>query len=132
MRISISTVLFLLFAVTSTFVACSQSSEVKNIDSSGLQQLMKENQIQLIDVRTDREFNGGYIKGAQQINISSSDFMERMKKLDNSKPVVLYCAVGGRSTAAVRMIKQLNFPVIYNFVGGIREWNSKGLPLQKP
>ena len=132
MRISISMGLFLLLAISNTFIACSQSSEVKNIDSSALQKLLKDNKIQLVDVRTDREFNSGYITGAKHINIASSDFVQQIEKLDQSKPIVLYCAVGGRSTAAVRMIKQLDFPVIYNFVGGMREWNSKGLPLQKP
>jgi rhodanese-related sulfurtransferase len=104
---------------------------VKIIDSTQLQERLNGN-IHLVDVRTDGEFAQGHIKGAIQINISSDDFMEKMDQLDKSKPIVLYCAVGGRSTAAVGMIRKLGFPVIYNFRGGIREWNKEKLPLEKP
>ena len=41
---------------------------------------------------------------------------------NKDKLVVVYCAVGGRSTAAMRRLKDLGFTQIYNFVGGVREW----------
>ena len=111
--------------------AQTQLSLVENIDNTALQEKTEQG-AHLIDVRTDGEFLKGYIAGATQINISNKDFVERIDKLDKTKPIILYCVVGVRSTAAIDKIRNLGFPVIYNFIGGIREWKKNKLPLEKP
>lgn len=116
-----------LFIIT-LFTICSislfaqeKSVIVKNINSDELHDLL-EDDIQLIDVRTVGEYQSGHIKGAKLISINSADFSTKMNELDKDKLVVVYCAVGGRSTAAMRRLKDLGFTQIYNFVGGVREW----------
>ncbi len=78
---------------------------------------------QLIDVRTAREYNGGHIENAINIDFLSTDFEEKIQtQLDKSKPVFVYCQVGGRSTRAVAVLKKQGFKAIYELKGGYAIW----------
>lgn len=87
--------------------------------------------LQIIDVRTPREFTSGHIPNAQSINVNDSDFLERMKLLDREKPLLIYCAVGGRSTKATDLIVDLGFKQIYNYKGGMQDWSQMGMQVEK-
>ena len=130
---SLRIIFFSSILLCDTFLCLAQTqlSLVENINHVLLQEKNNEG-AQLIDVRTDKEFSKGYITGARQINISSDNFVKEIDKLDKTKPIILYCAVGVRSTAAIEMIRNLGFPVIYNYIGGIRDWKRHKLPLVKP
>lgn len=78
---------------------------------------------QLIDVRTDGECAQGMIPNASQIDFSSKTFKEEVAKLDKAKPVVVYCAVGGRSKRAARMMVDMGFEKVYDLSGGYRQWS---------
>ncbi|MBW2489793.1 MAG: sulfurtransferase, partial [Deltaproteobacteria bacterium] len=45
--------------------------------------------------------------------------------LDSQKPVVVYCASGGRSLAAAQLLSGLGFNEIYNLQGGIKAWQGQ-------
>lgn len=85
----------------------------------------------LIDVRTDGEFAEGHLKGAKQIDISSNDFEEQLKKLDPEIPVYVYCRSGGRSGRAAHIMKGLGFKEVYNLEGGILAWEAEGKEIAK-
>ena len=87
--------------------------------------------IQVIDVRTPAEFNSGHIEHAKNININDAQFEAQIAALDKSKPVLVYCAVGGRSARAANLIKSQGFPAVYDLDGGIGAWNKEGLPIVK-
>ncbi|MCV6631696.1 MAG: rhodanese-like domain-containing protein [Flavobacteriaceae bacterium] len=78
--------------------------------------------VQLIDVRTPGEFRMGHIKKAKNINYFSSNFAEECSKLDNTKPVYLYCKSGNRSRQASRKLAKLGFEEIYDLQGGYMNW----------
>lgn len=54
----------------------------------------------LLDVRTEAEFEQGHIVGAINFDISHSNVMQEIKKLDHSKTYIVYCRSGGRSQLA--------------------------------
>jgi thioredoxin 1 len=85
---------------------------------------------QLIDVRTPAEFAEGHLKGAVNIDIYSSDFAERIGKLDKSKTVMVYCRSGGRSSSAAGKMEDMGFREIYNMDGGITKWTGGGKPVE--
>ncbi len=93
----------------------------KNVDVAEFEKLIKSGKGQLVDVRTPGEFNRGYIEGAKNINIADN-FAENIQKLDKNKPVYVYCAVGGRSSQAMRMMHQMGFKEVYNLMGGYNAW----------
>lgn len=70
----------------------------------------------IIDVRTPEEFRDGAYPGA--INIPVSNLGARLGEIPKSKPVVLYCASGARSSSAARAMKQAGFTDVVN-AGGL-------------
>jgi rhodanese-related sulfurtransferase len=84
---------------------------------------IKDGKGQLLDVRTPSEFNGGHIKGAENIDFTGSDFREKVAKLDREKPVLIYCHSGNRSGKASMILKELGFKEVYDLQGGFSNWN---------
>ncbi len=70
----------------------------------------------IVDVRTPEEFRDGGYPGA--VNIPLQVLGARMNELPKDKPVVLYCASGGRSGMAARQLKQAGFADVTN-AGGL-------------
>lgn len=66
----------------------------------------------IVDVRTPQEFASGCIKGS--INIPVGDLPYQLKRIDKSKPVIVYCASGGRSSSAKAFLEQNGFSEVYN------------------
>jgi rhodanese-related sulfurtransferase len=56
--------------------------------------LLKENNAVILDVRTSKEFSGGAIEGA--ININVDDLRENLQNLDKERVYAIYCQVGLR------------------------------------
>jgi rhodanese-related sulfurtransferase len=104
----------------------------KNVSVQEFNQLMKEKpNAQILDVRSAEEFRSGYIAGATNINVMESGFEQAIAKLDKSKPVLVYCAAGGRSAKAMSILYKNGFTEVYNMNGGMGAWNSAGLPVTK-
>lgn len=83
--------------------------------------------VQLIDVRTPREYNAGHIEGAVLLDISKRDvFNNGIDALDKNRPVLVYCAVGGRSAAAAKLLADKGFSQIVDLNGGINAWVDAG------
>jgi thioredoxin len=82
---------------------------------------------QLLDVRTPEEFAGEHIDNAVNVNWNSDDFTAKAAKYDKSKPVFVYCKVGGRSGEAAGKLQEMGFTKIYNLQGGMMKWSAAGL-----
>lgn len=86
---------------------------------------------QLIDVRTPGEVAAGKLPACTNINYSSDNFKDQLASLDKSKPVFVYCAVGGRSGRAANMLSQMGFSEVYDLDGGIKAWQLAGKNIVK-
>lgn len=75
---------------------------------------------QLLDVRQPKEYQAGHLAGALLIPIR--ELPDRMGELDKAKPLLVYCAVGGRSAAAAQLLAGRDFREVYNLRGGIKAW----------
>ncbi len=83
--------------------------------------ILKKN-VQLIDVRTPREFNASHIKGAKNIDFYSGSFKTEFNKLNKNKPLYIYCRTGSRSRHASNKLYEMGFKEIYDLQGGIVRW----------
>jgi len=83
----------------------------------------------LIDVRTPEEFTKGHIAGAVNIDWLDDGFAKNTSGLDKSKPVLLYCAAGGRSEEAKLALSKSGFKTVTDLEGGINAWKHNGLPV---
>lgn len=79
---------------------------------------------QLIDVRTPEEFLEGHLENATNINYNGDNFEAAINKLDKTKPVLVYCMSGGRSSSAASKMKDLGFKEVHNLSGGIMKWKA--------
>lgn len=85
------------------------------------------NNVQLVDVRTPKEFAQGHIKNALNINYFSENFADSLQLLDKDKPVYIYCRSGKRSGKSISKFKEAGFNTIYELDGGLLNWRSGGL-----
>ncbi|MFY0594548.1 rhodanese-like domain-containing protein [Roseivirga sp.] len=119
------------------FSVCSPNVEqagtiAKAITVIEFQKVIAENEdIQIIDVRTEREFQSGHLEKAVLIDYYKPDFKSLLQKLDKSKPIAVYCAVGGRSSSTLKILKAMGFKEAYDMKGGIRAWQKEKLPIER-
>lgn len=104
---------------------------MKNINSIEANELILERDINLIDCRTQMEYESGHIKNAVNIDIYSPDFQEKINKLDKGKKYIIYCQTGSRSSAGAGLMDRIGFVDVYNMVGGVMDWSSNGLILTR-
>jgi rhodanese-related sulfurtransferase/rubrerythrin len=74
----------------------------------------------LLDVRQPGEYEGEHIPGAKLVPLPALN--DGLRQLDSQKPVLVYCAVGGRSLAAAQLLSGFGFQEVYNLQGGIKAW----------
>jgi len=81
----------------------------------------------LVDVRSPDEFQGGSLPGAHLIPFW--DFTKGRYDLPRDKPILLICAVGGRSLACGQMLTAQGYREVYNLKGGLEAWAEQRVPL---
>ncbi|REE27197.1 rhodanese-related sulfurtransferase [Winogradskyella pacifica] len=117
---------------TSCLDSSPADSEIKLITADEMQSILELEDVQLIDVRTPKEYEGGYIANAQNIDFMSPTFDDDITKLDKNKPVILYCKSGGRSAKCAKKMKDAGFKKIYDLKGGISKWKfSDGIKIEE-
>lgn len=87
--------------------------------------------IQLIDVRTPKEFKGelGHINGASLQVLDQLE--ESLKTLNKEITTVFVCRSGGRSTKATLLAKEIGFKDCFNMQGGMLAWNERGYEISR-
>ena len=104
---------------------------VKSMNSEEVKRFIaghEEGAYALLDVRQPGEYEIEHISGAKLIPLPG--LKDGHSQLDSQKPVVVYCAVGGRSLAAAQLLSGLGFKKVYNLQGGIKAW--QGLKASGP
>ncbi len=83
----------------------------------------------LVDVRSPEEFQGGTLPGATLIPFW--DFAKGRYDLPKDKPILLICAVGGRSLACGQILAAQGYKEVYNLKGGLDAWVEQRVPLPR-
>jgi rhodanese-related sulfurtransferase len=73
----------------------------------------------IVDVRMDGEYAMSHLPDAINSDVSHPNFMNAIGKLDKTKPYFVYCASGGRSSAAAQMMSAIGFSDVTNLEGGM-------------
>ena len=76
----------------------------------------------LLDVRRPDEFAAGHLPGAVNLEVTASDFGQRVAALDKTKPTYVYCRSGARSTTAAGQLTTTGFAQVSNLLGGVLDW----------
>lgn len=86
----------------------------------------------IIDVRTPGEQADGFIEDALFLDYKDSNFRKDLAKLDKTKPVMVYCASGGRSGKTAVILKSLGFEEVYDLAGGMGAWKAANMKVSHP
>ena len=91
-----------------------------------VEQLNADDNAFILDVRTPREVEEGYIPNASNIDIYlGQQFLAKLEKLDKSKSYYVYCRSGNRSRQACAVMNNVGFENAYNLEGGIIAWQGE-------
>jgi thioredoxin 1 len=125
------TILIFLFIC---FSACAQNANVVTLSAADFEKGITDTTCILLDVRTPDEYEGGFIKGAKNIDWNNKNFKTLAKNLDKTKPLYIYCLSGGRSGSAANYLADQGFTKVYNLDGGMLEWKyqAKSVVMDKP
>lgn len=92
----------------------------KNISFEQAKQILDNEQVLLLDVRTDEEFVTGHITNA--INIPVQELEDRLDELkDKEQKILIYCKSGRRSAIACEILEEYGYTNLYN-MGGVVDW----------
>ncbi len=125
-------VLIKLFIIGFFFVSCDETlkGEIQIVSPEEMQTLLQTDNVQLVDVRTPKEFKDGYIDNAENIDFFSSTFNKDIKKLNKKQPVLLYCRSGRRSAKFAKKLIEAGFVKVYDLEGGFTKWKHKGFKIK--
>jgi rhodanese-related sulfurtransferase len=105
-------------------------SSVPSIRPDRLQKILAMQQADdwlVLDARTTAEFNVSCLPGA--VLIGDGEEIPRSGPLGNAsmeRPILVCCAVGVRSAAVVKRLRERGFRKAVNLEGGLFEWVNQG------
>ena len=104
------------------------NAAVPKINSDEAAAMIKAGNTLVVDVRDAPEVAAsGKIAGAVNVSRGMLEFRadpelpSHDKVFDKSKSVILYCASGGRSALAGKLLKDLGYEKVFN-LGGFKDW----------
>ena len=126
----------LLLSVITLFAGCLTGcgqQKIRTVDADEFEKTISQDNVQLVDVRTEAEFRDGHIASdkVKNIDVKQPGFAGQAdQELDKGLPVAVYCRSGRRSLDAAKQLTERGFEVI-NLKGGILEWQEKGKPTRR-
>jgi rhodanese-related sulfurtransferase len=106
-----------------------QTSLFKTVSPQEAKDLIENRKdLLLIDVRGQDELQEGYIEGSTLMPLW--DIIQGTQRPPKNKPVLLICAVGGRSLALGQLMSKNGWDEVYNLKGGISAWKEANLPVK--
>ncbi|PQO41107.1 MBL fold metallo-hydrolase [Blastopirellula marina] len=98
----------------------------ETVTASQLAEALGEGTVDLIDVRTEAEWNAGHIAEA------THHFLGRLPKaiefIPHDRTIVVQCRSGARSAIGVSVLQAAGLKNVINLQGGYLAWTSAGLP----
>ena len=93
--------------------------------------LDKGEKFHLVDVREESEWAKDHLPKAEHLGkgIIERDIEQRIP--DTKAEIVLYCGGGFRSALAADNLQKMGYTNVFSMDGGIRDWRTKGYPLEK-
>lgn len=106
-------------------------SGVKVLIPDDVTRLINRDDAQVVDLRTDKEFESGHIIDAIHINVDQLPTqLDKLKKYKD-KGIIFCCASGSVAVREARKLMNEGFEKVYCLKGGVLSWQQANLPLTK-
>lgn len=85
----------------------------------------------VLDVRDAAEYAKGHILGSRNAPLAELESRVGEFAKFKSRPVIIACDSGNRSTNAIGILRRNGFANVFNLAGGLAAWQQAGLPVEK-
>jgi len=113
------------------------NAAVPKVTPDEARRLIADENAVVVDVRDAAEVQAsGKVKGALNISRGMLEFRadastpSHNTELRTDRPVILYCASGGRSALSGKVLKDMGYEKVYN-LGGFKDWAESGGEVEK-
>ncbi len=108
-----------------------RTSGIRSVSALELPRVMKSEKAIVVDISDPKDFESGHIPKARNVPLSRIDSdVNRLNKF-KSRPVVIACRVGNRSSKAANILRKHDFSDIRILHGGFAAWSKENLPIEK-
>ena len=114
------------------------NAEVPKIDATIAREKMASEDALVVDVRDAPEVeNTGRVVGAHHVSRGMLEFRAdpespyHDKNFRKDRPVIVYCASGGRSALAGKVLKDMGYAHVFN-LGAFKDWAESGGEIDRP
>jgi len=100
--------------------------QIIEISPDETKELVKNDNVILIDIREESEVEQGSISGAKLIPRGVLEFkVSDLEEINNPETkIILYCRSGGRSALAAASLQNMGFSNIMSMAGGYEAWKT--------
>jgi rhodanese-related sulfurtransferase len=95
-----------------------------DLDIAAVEQLRLRDDVVVIDVREDFEFQEDHIP--QAVLMPLGTIPNRLDDIPRDKLVIAVCRSGNRSNQATQFLRQQGFDNVHNMTGGMNAWSQAG------
>jgi rhodanese-related sulfurtransferase len=114
-------------AVIARLAAMAASETEIGLSAERVAEMLREDGVELVDVREPHEWEAGHIGGARHIPLDR--LPSEAETIARDRPLVFQCRGGNRSAMAAAAFRQAGYNA-YNMEGGLKAWADRGLPLE--
>jgi phage shock protein E len=114
-------------AAAATQVNVTQLSS--NVDVATVNALQGRDDVMILDVREQSEYDAGHIPGVTLIPMNTVP--NRLNEIPKDKPVIVTCRSGNRSSQVTDFLRQQGYTNVHNMTGGINAWQQAGYKVEK-
>lgn len=121
--------LIILFVITIILTGCnvdnnktgSENTTYKKISAEDAKEIIDGEDVIILDVRTQEEYDTGHIKNAVLLPVT--DIKDKAGEIlpDKNAKILVYCRSGNRSATAAKELINMGYTNVYDF-GGINSW----------
>lgn len=97
------------------------------VDPQRAAELIRDDAVQLVDVREPYEVEAGRVEGARPVELEH--LASQADSIDRDRPVLFYCRLGSRSAMAAQAFRRAGYEA-YTLTGGLTAWHEQGLPIE--
>ncbi|MDD4047080.1 MAG: rhodanese-like domain-containing protein [Tissierellia bacterium] len=122
-------ILFIVILITIIFTGCTSmekeqtgtETEYKKISAQEAKAIIESEDVIILDVRTQEEYNEGHIENSVLLPVNDISAKAEEILTDKDAKILVYCRSGNRSATASKQLIKMGYTNVYDF-GGINSW----------
>lgn len=134
-RLGVCVVLLWVSLFAQVSVAAEFSNGVTHLTQNEMVAKLSSSDAVLIDIRTDEEYNAGYIPGATHLPLATIGENPAVLNQFAGKDVIFYCHSGARVRALTDYLQKADHPSqdqLFHLKGDMRAWSARRRPIAVP